>query len=162
MLDSDYLLIELFKGLIALCLCLDIALPHPYHSPSGKTEVNTVGVVAGYIQGYFLSPEVNVGFGQSIILATLMSMPETTVDEHNSFVILQHNVRRAGQFAVVDTIAQSSGEKELPHNHLRFCILSLDCRHATATLLRCHHICHSPYLNFCLSLTAHHFLPMQL
>lgn len=67
-----------------------------------------------------------------------MTMPEAAVDEYNRFVLLQHNVRRAGQFTVVDTVAQTTGEKILPHNHFRLGILTLDSRHATATLLRCH------------------------
>lgn len=72
-----------------------------------------------------------------------MTMPEATVDENNRLVFLQHNVRRSGQFTVVDTIAQTSGEEILPHNQFRLSILSLDSRHATAALLRCHHICHN-------------------
>ena len=87
-------------------------------------------------------PEVYIRFWQSIILATLMSMPETTVDKHNCLVSLKHYVGRTGQFSIVDTIAQSSGEKILPNNHLRFGILSLYSRHATASLRWCHNIRH--------------------
>ena len=66
-----------------------------------------------------------------------MTMPEATVDKNNSLVFLKHNVRRAGQFGIIDTIAQASGEKIPPHNHFRLGILSPDSRHTTAALLRC-------------------------
>lgn len=137
MLSTDDFLIEPFESLVTFCFCLDVALPYAYHFPSGKTEINTVGIVAGYVHDYLVPPEVNVGFRQAIILATLVAMPETTVDKNNRLVFLQHNIRRSGQFTVVDTIAQTSGEKILPHNHLRLGVLSLDSRHTTAALLRC-------------------------
>lgn len=81
MLSSDYLLIEAFKSFFPFYLGLDVALPYAYHLPSGKTEINTVGIVTGYVQGYLMTPEVNVCFRQPIILATLMAMPEATVEK---------------------------------------------------------------------------------
>lgn len=143
MLSSDHLLIEAFKSCLSFYLCLDVAFPYTYHFPSGKTEINNVGIVTGYVHGYLMTPEVNICFRQPVIFATLMTMPEATIDENNRLVFLKHNVRRAGQFGIIDTIAQTSGEKILPHNHFRLSILSLDSSHAVATLLRCHHICHS-------------------
>lgn len=59
---TDYLLIETFKSFFPFCFCFDVTLPNSYHSPSGKTEVNAVGIVASYVQGYLVPPEVNVGF----------------------------------------------------------------------------------------------------
>ena len=111
MLCTDYFLIKPFKSFFPFCFCLDIAFPDSNHFPSGKTEVNIVGIVTGYIHGYFVSPEVNVRFRQSEIFASLMTMPKATVDENNRLIFLQHNVRRSGQFTVVDTIAQTTREK---------------------------------------------------
>lgn len=37
-------------------------------------------------------PEVDVGFGETIILATLMTMPEAAVDEDDGLIFLQHYI----------------------------------------------------------------------
>lgn len=73
---------------------------------------------------------------------TLVAMPETTVDEYHGFVFFQHYVRRSGQLPVVDTVAQSLGEQELPDQNLRFGVPAPDRCHASASLFGCHHICH--------------------
>ena len=93
MLSSDYLLIEAFKSCLPFNLCLDVAFPYSYYFPSGKTKINTVGIVACYVHGYLVPPEVNVGFRQPVILASLVTMLEATVDENNRLVFLQHNIR---------------------------------------------------------------------
>ncbi len=71
-----------------------------------------------------------------------MAVSETAVDENDCPVLLEDNVGRSRKLPVVDSIAQATGEKILPHYHLRLRILSLDGRHAAASLLRCHNVCH--------------------
>ena len=72
-----------------------------------------------------------------------MPMPEATVDENDGFVLWQNNIWIARHLSDLNSVTQTTREKILPHNHFWFCVLSFDCCHATATLLRSHYICHN-------------------
>ncbi len=71
-----------------------------------------------------------------------MAVPETAVNKHRCLILLQHNVGRPGELAIVHAIAQPFGEKIPPHNYLGTGVFSLHSRHAAMALLRSHHICH--------------------
>lgn len=120
----------------------DLAFPYPDHSPAGELKVDSVGIVACHVHGNLVFPEVYVRLRQTEMAASLMAVPETAVDENDCPVFLEDNVGRSRQLPVVDAIAQTTGEKILPDDHLRLRILSLDGRHAAASLLRCHNVCH--------------------
>lgn len=95
------------------------------------------------LRSIFFFPELDIGFWQTKILATIMSVPETSVDKNDSLVLWQNNIRCARQFSDLNTEPQTTGEKMLPHNHLRFRIFPLDSRHIPSPLFRCHYISHS-------------------
>ena len=87
---------------------------------------------------YLSMPEVGVGLGQSVVLATLMSMPEAAVDKHHCAILAHYNVGTTGQAGMVQPIAKSSAEQVVPHYQLRLCILAVYRRHTAMALLTCH------------------------
>ena len=103
-----------------------------------------------------MTPEIHIRLRKFEILASLMTMPEATVDKHDCLILLQHNIRAPRQLTVIDPIAQPAGEKIFPDNHLRLGILPLDSRHASAPLFGCHQIRHAISLNRIMLSIVHH------
>lgn len=120
----------------------DVAFPDAEHAPALRTQFGFVAGVASRVALNLRPPEVDVGFGEPIVLATLMAVPEAAVDKDDGLVFRQHYVRTAWQFADLDAETQPSGEKILPDYQFRLGILPLDRRHAAVPLFRCHRIRH--------------------
>lgn len=64
-----------------------------------------------------------------------MPVPVTTVDKDDGAVLAQHDVRPSRQSRVVQSVAEASGEEELPHQQFGLRVLATDGCHAAAALL---------------------------
>lgn len=105
-----------------------------------------VADITGNITLYLLFPELDIGLWQTEILATLMTMPKATVDENDSLVFWQNNIRGSRQFSDLNTETQTTREKILPHNHLRLRILPLNRSHIPTPLFSRFYVSH--YIRF--------------
>ena len=133
---------QLFKIFLPLRNSFDFTLPYPDYSPSKGFQFSFVADISGNVAFNLFFPKFDIGFWQTEILAVLMTMPKSSVDENDGLVFRQNNIRLPWEFFDLNTKPQTTREKILPHNHLRLCILPLDCCHTAAPLLGGQHISH--------------------
>ena len=80
----------------------------------------------------------HVRFRYDISLTPLVSMPETPVHEYHRAIPAQHDIRTTRQARMIQPIAEATCKEVLPHQHLRFGVLAMYCRHTAMPLLFCH------------------------
>ena len=110
--------------------------------PAETAQLDAFFDVALFVAFYFLLPELAITLGRYKVFATLVTVPETAVDEDYGAVFAQHYVWGAGQAFDIYAVAVAVGMKVTAHNQLWFCILALDARHALVPLLCGHPVCH--------------------
>lgn len=93
----------MFEIFLSLCYGLDFALPYPDDTPSKGFQLAFVTDIAGNITLYLLFPELNIGLWQSEIPATLMPVPEASVDEYHGLVFGENNIWIAWQLPDLNT-----------------------------------------------------------
>lgn len=113
---------------------LQCALPDNGHPPVESFEGVHVSSVAFDVSLEFLPPEVAIRSRRGRVSATVMSMPETAMDEYQSPVLREHHVRGARKFPDMKSIPESSGEKNSAESPFRPSVLSSDARHHAAAL----------------------------
>ena len=86
------------------------------------------------VLGQLSFPERTVSFGKGKILATLVCVPETSIDENDGLVLGKHNIGSPHQAFVIDTEAESMAKQIAPYQKLTLGILRLDARHDLAAL----------------------------
>jgi hypothetical protein len=72
-----------------------------------------------------------------------MTVPETAMHEDNFTLSGKNQIRLAGQFRVVQSIAKSRSVQKAPNHHLGVSVLTLDQRHYVAALTSADGIYHS-------------------
>lgn len=72
-----------------------------------------------------LFPERTVSFGKYKILATLVRMPETAIDENNCLVLGKHDIRSPDQTLVIDPETKSMAKQVTSYQELTLGILRL-------------------------------------
>lgn len=70
-------------------------------------------------------------------------MPETPVHEYHRAIPAQHYIRTTRQARMIQPIAETACKEVLPHQHFRFGVLAMYCRHTAMPLLFCH-LVHNP------------------
>lgn len=90
--------------------------------------------IPGPVALYFCLPEVHVAFGEDVISATFMTVPEATVYEDDGPVLAEDEVGMTGQTRMIEPVAKAMAEQELPDHQLRFGVLAPYRRHATVPL----------------------------
>ena len=75
--------------------------------------------VAFLILADLVGPEFNVGRWGSVVLATLVSVPEAAVYEYDGAVFRQDDIRSTGESLDIDTISKTGVEQRLAHFLLR-------------------------------------------
>ena len=98
------------------CRCLDgflqaallqLTLPDDDDRPAFCLQLTPGVLVTLPVAGDLGGPEVGVGLGDRVILAVLVAVPEAAVDEDDGAVLGEDDVRRAGEAAVVDAVAEA-------------------------------------------------------
>ena len=102
--------------------------------PAHCGELVLLVLLTGAVALYLGSPELRVALRYRIVFAAFMPVPEATVDEDDSPVFAQDNVRMTRQTWVVQPIAEPSAEQELPYQYLRLGVLPSYRSHATVAL----------------------------
>lgn len=99
-------------------------------------------LVAGYLGG----PEVSVGLGDRVILATLVAVPEAAVNKNDGAVLGKDDVRGTGQMFVVDTVAETQAPEGFAQEELRLGGGGVDGGHVCVALVWSEYVGHFVFL----------------
>ena len=105
------------------------AFPDHDHPPPCFAKSRNRTPVALHIPRQFCFPEPCIAGRCRGILAALMTMPETSVNENYDAVSGKDEIRRTGQPPVVQPIAQPLTVEKAPNQHLRTGILAANSGH---------------------------------
>ena len=86
---------------------LQLAFPDDDDEPTFGLQLPPDLLVPLLIAGDFGLPELRVGLGNRVVFAILMAMPETAVDKDDGAVLGKDDVRGAGQFLFIYSIAET-------------------------------------------------------
>ena len=92
------------------------ALPDYDDVPTEGAEGGGGASVAGAVGVDFRAPEVGVCFGEAVVLAVVVAVPEAAVDKDYRAQAAEHYVGAAGQLPVVEAVAVAEG-MEVACNH---------------------------------------------
>ena len=112
----------------------EVARPDDDYLPSGVKQQLVVPSVPFAVAVYLRLPESGVGLWMYKLLASLMSVPETAVDENRRSVSAHHYIRLAGHALDIEPVAVSVRPQPSPHRHFRLGRLAADMRHAAVAL----------------------------
>lgn len=84
----------------------ELALPDDDDGPAFGFELAPGVLVALLVPCYLGGPEVCVGFGNDVVGAVFVAVPEAAVDEDDGVVFGEDDVRLAGEAFVVDTVSE--------------------------------------------------------
>lgn len=124
------------ERLLPFLLGVELALPHGHHMPPHLRQPMLHLDIPLFVAFYLAAPKLDVGLRQAILVAIRMAMPEAAIHKDASAVLAEHDVGRARQPAIVDTVTETAGEEIPPHHHLWFRILRVNRSHDLAPLFR--------------------------
>jgi len=123
------------------------ATPNHMNLPTGSNQVFGCAPISGTVLRDFVRPEWSIGLRKSPLIAVLMAVPETAMNEDNLAPRGEDNVRFSRQILPVEGIAVSGPVQSRPEQHLRCRILRAHRRHEGTSLLRAeivdHNLCES-------------------
>lgn len=123
---------ELSQGVFSR-VSLKLAFPNDNHSPSQESKLRRVLGIPLCIAAQFLSPVFNVRGWPDKVLAPLMHMPETPVNEYNSPMLGKNNVWTTWKTSHVFVIAKSRVKEKLAHKLLWFGVRTANMGHIAAS-----------------------------
>ena len=97
----------------------EVACPDDDYLPSGVKQQLVVPSVPFAVAVDFRLPEGGVGLGQYELSASLMSVPETAVDENRRSVSAHHYVRLARHALDIEPVPVSVRPQPFPDRYLR-------------------------------------------
>ena len=87
---------------------LELTFPNYHHTPPLCLQLPPYILVPLLIPLHLRHPEFSVGFGDSVILATLMSMPETAMNKDDCFVFWKNNVGRTRKTLIIYPVSSQA------------------------------------------------------
>ena len=113
----------------------EFALPDSDAVPPFEGKFLPHGDISLPIAAHLIDPKLRPRFRHRVVLASLMAMPETTIDENTSLIHSQHYVWLARQSGIVQSVPETVAPQVLAHNHFRLSVLAMNCRHILMPLL---------------------------
>lgn len=104
----------------------DCALPHHGDAPSRGVQRRDRFDIPSLVAGQFVFPESGPSAGQAKVLAAIVVVPEAAVNEYAGVPSGQDQIRSAGQFPDVQSIAKTRLPQTLAHAHFRQRVLVSD------------------------------------
>ena len=92
---------------------LQLAFPDDDDRPALSLKLTPDFLVTSLVPGDLLFPVFAVGTWHPKCKATLMSVPETSMDEYHGLIFREYDVRRAGKMTDVFSIAESPDRKSV-------------------------------------------------
>lgn len=114
---------------------LQLALPDDDDRPPLGFQLSPHLLVTFLISCYFRNPEIRVGLGHSVILATLMAVPEAAVDKDDGAVFGENDVGRSWKASINHFVAESQAPECVTEFQLRLCRSGADGDHITMALI---------------------------
>lgn len=133
-IDATECIDQRLQGVIP-CRRFQLALPYSDTVPPHCGKLALLLFVANAVALYLGPPERRVGLWHHEVPTTFVPMPEAAVDEDDSPVFAQDNVRMPRQTWVVQPVAEPSAEQELSHQFLWRGISPSYRSHTTMALL---------------------------
>jgi len=124
----------------------EVARPDDYYLPAGIHQFVVNPCIPSSIPFYLVLPESGVGLWQDELLATLVTVPETTVDEDSRSVFAHDDIRLARHTLDVQPVSISMCPQPFPHRYFRLGRFAAYIRHAAMALCRCQDIGHNTNL----------------
>lgn len=107
-------------------LFFQLTLPDDDDTPALRLQLAPGLLISFLISGYFGSPEICVGLGDSVVGAVLVTMPKAAVNKDDSAILGENDVRLAGEALVVGAIAEAQVPEGMTQLQLRFCGSGVD------------------------------------
>ena len=104
----------------------DCALPYHGDAPSRGIQCSDRFDIPSLVAGQFVFPESGPSAGQAKVLAAIVVVPEAAVNEYAGVPSGQDQIRSAGQFPDVQSIAKTRLPQTLAHAHFRQRVLVSD------------------------------------
>jgi hypothetical protein len=137
------------------------AFPKDKYSPARLLKRHNGGAVTTYIFSEFCFPEFDIAGRLRSILASLMPMPVTPVDEYHRAMSWKNKIRSTGKRPVMQPIAKSLTMQEAPNQHFRPCVLAANTGHHSRSDLRSHNVYHGRhYSSTSLKLSSLYVYPL--
>ena len=131
---GEYLFFYPRDGLFKTIL-LQLALPDNDDKPAFCLQLTPDLLVSFLIPCDFRRPEISIGLGDSVILATLVAMPKTTMGKDYSAVLGKDDVGRTGKASIIHPIAESLTPECVTELQLRLCGRGVNGDHITMALV---------------------------
>lgn len=116
-------------------LVVYLALPYNDDRPAFRFQLTPHLLVSFLISRYFRHPEIRVGLGDSVILATLVAVPEAPVDKDDGAVFGENDVGRSWKASIIHFVAESQAPECMTEFQLRLCRGGADGDHITMALV---------------------------
>ena len=116
-------------------LGFQLTFPYRHAVPPHSCQFLLYPLVTFDVACDFSCPELRVRFGNDVIFATLMTMPETAVDKDTGAVFPQHNVWTSRQTRMVQAVSESVSKQILPDYHFRLGVGRMNGSHVFVPLV---------------------------
>ena len=136
-LFPDHFPVDFLQGFSPVCFPPDPAFPYCYYFPSKLFQFSSIFLVPLPVPADLDFPELHIRGRDPEISAAFMPVPETTMDEYDSLVFREHDIRMPRKPFVILPVSKSFRKKVLPDNNFRFRVPAMDTRHVQASLFRC-------------------------
>lgn len=103
--------------------------PDNENPPSDLSQQFRLGEISLVVAPKLCCPEPCPRARDAKILAALMRMPETAVDEDHRVEFRQHDIRAAGQTSNMKPVSQPLSVQTSPDQHFGLCVLAADPGH---------------------------------
>lgn len=121
-----------YRGLPVLLR--QFALPDRDDGPGERVEHLGALQVSFNIPRHLRLPEFHVRLRHNVFRASLMSVPEASIDKDDCPVLWQYEIGRAGQPAVIQPVSITPMPQLVPHNLFWVRVLGTDAGHAVMPL----------------------------
>ena len=114
---------------------LEFAFPDDDDGPAFGFQLAPGVLVTLLVPCYLGGPEVGVGFGNRVVFAVFVAVPEAAVDEDDGAVFGEDDVGFAGEASVVDAVAEAQAPEGFAEEQLRLGGGRVDGGHVLVALL---------------------------
>ena len=119
---------------------LQFALPDDDHCPTQSFQLAPDLLVALLVARHLRLPKFCIGLRRRILLAILVAVPETAVNEDDSVVFGQDYVRGARETLHVSAVTEPFAPERVAQPDFRFCAGRVDGGHVVVALFGCHFV----------------------
>lgn len=113
----------------------EFAFPDDDDGPAFGFKLAPSVLVALLVPCYLGGPEVGVGFGNHVVLAVFVAVPEAAVDEDGGAIFGEDDVGLAGKASIVDAVTEAQAPEGFAKEQLRLGGGGVDGGHVLVALL---------------------------